>query len=181
MVLHLFIFRTYLHASLELIGFKEACKYNLHSKYDGLLLNPVNFKTLTMLGDRSFAVVAAQLWNSLSYGIMTNSSIASFKKTFLFWTGEMAIHPEDCCLLGMKWRGHLYVDPFGLRSAPFIFNTVADMMEWILLNQHHLICDLMHYLGDFITAGLPRYTWYTHNLTIATLVCKRLGLPLHPN
>ena len=54
MVLHLFISRTYLHASLELISFKEACKYKLHSDSNGLLLNPVEFTTLTMLGDRSF-------------------------------------------------------------------------------------------------------------------------------
>ena len=35
----------------ELISLKEACKYKLHFDCDGLLLNPVKFKTLTMLGD----------------------------------------------------------------------------------------------------------------------------------
>ena len=33
-------------------------------------------------------------------------------------------HPDDCFLLGMRWRGQFYVDlslPFGLHSAPFIF------------------------------------------------------------
>lgn len=60
---------------------------------------------------------------------------------------NIPVNPGDCCLLGMKWRGHLYVDltlPFGLRSAPFIFNSVADMVKWILLNEHHL-SDLLHY------------------------------------
>ena len=28
--------------------------------------------------------------------------------------------------------------PFGLRSASFIFNSVADMVEWILLHKHRL-------------------------------------------
>ena len=28
--------------------------------------------------------------------------------------------------------------PFGLRSAPYIFNSAADMVEWILLNTHNV-------------------------------------------
>ena len=71
----------------ELINLKEACKYKLRSDCDGLLLNPVKFKTLTTLGDRSFAGSAPQLWNSLPYTIRSSSSVASFKKalkTFLF-------------------------------------------------------------------------------------------------
>ena len=52
-----------------------------------MLLNPVKFKTLTTLGDRSFAAAAPQLWNSLPYSIRSSPSVASFKKTlktFLF-------------------------------------------------------------------------------------------------
>ena len=45
----------------ELTNLKEACKYKLRSDCDGLLLNPVQFKTFTMLGDRSFAVAAPPL------------------------------------------------------------------------------------------------------------------------
>ena len=58
----------------------EAC-YRLH------VCNTVKFKTLTTLGDRSFAVAAPQLWNSLPYAIRSSPSVASFKqtlKTFLF-------------------------------------------------------------------------------------------------
>ena len=43
------------------------------------------------------------------------------------------IRPEDRYLLGMKWRNKYFVDlalPFGLRSAPGIFNTLADLFEW---------------------------------------------------
>jgi len=45
------------------------------------------YLNLTTLGDRSFAVAAPQLWNSLPYVIRSNPSVASFKKTlktFLF-------------------------------------------------------------------------------------------------
>ena len=45
------------------------------------------------------------------------------------------VHPEDRLLLEMLWEGALYMDatlPFGLRSAPKIFNVLADVVEWIL-------------------------------------------------
>ena len=64
----------------ERISLKEACKYNLLSDCDKLLLNPVKFNTLTTLGDRSFAAAPPQLWNSLPYAIRGSPSVASFKK-----------------------------------------------------------------------------------------------------
>ena len=68
---------------------------------------------------------------------------------------NIAIHPSDRFLLGIKCRSKFYVDlalPFGLRSAPFIFNCVAELVEWILVNNYK-VPDLLHYLDDFITAG----------------------------
>ena len=44
------------------------------------------------------------------------------------------VHPTDRPLLGMMWKGGLYIDtalPLGLRSAPKIFNAVADALQWI--------------------------------------------------
>lgn len=95
---------------------------------------------------------------------------------------NIAVNLSNRFLLGMIWRGKYFVDlalPFGLRSAPYIFNSVADMVEWILLNTHHL-SDLMHYLDDFITAGPPDSAQCSLNLHTAMSVCKKLGLPLHP-
>ena len=43
----------------------------------------------------------------------------------------ISVHPQDQHLLGMKWQGALHIDcvlPFGLRSAPKIFNLVADAL-----------------------------------------------------
>ena len=96
---------------------------------------------------------------------------------------NIAIHPDGRFLLGMKWRGQFHVDlalPFGMRSAPFIFNSVADMVQWILLNSHR-VSDLLHYLDDSITAGPPQSPLCAKNLRVGIAVCKRLGLPLHPN
>ena len=48
------------------------------------------------------------------------------------------VHPNDWELLGMFWNGQYYFDkvlPFGLRSAPYIFNQLSDAIKWILLNR----------------------------------------------
>jgi hypothetical protein len=97
---------------------------------------------------------------------------------------NVAVHPADRALLGMRWRDKFFVDltlPFGLRSAPFIFNSVAEMVEWILINKYQVF-PLVHYLDDFITAG-PSGTYQCgQNLSTAALqVCSELGLPLHPD
>ena len=96
---------------------------------------------------------------------------------------NIAVHPVDRYLLGLKWRDRYYVDlalPFGLRSAPFIFNSVADMVEWILCHAHN-VSDLMHYLDDFITAGPPDSCQCADNMATSLAVCRALGLPLHPD
>ena len=38
--------------------------------------------------------------------------------------------------------------PFGVRSTPFLFNEVANPLEWILTN--HEIELVLHYLDDFL-------------------------------
>lgn len=71
----------------------------------------------------------------------------------VYW--NIPTHPDDPFLLGMKWREQYYIDlafSFGLRSALFIFNSVADKVEWILLNQHH-VSDLLHYCCITITVS----------------------------
>lgn len=95
---------------------------------------------------------------------------------------NVAVHPEDRYLLGMKWRGQFLVDlalPFGLRSAPFIFNSIADMVEWIIINRYN-VADLMHYFDDFLTVGPAHSNQCAYNLQTALAVCRSLGLPLHP-
>ena len=71
---------------------------------------------------------------------------------------NIPVHQSNHILLGMKWHYQFYVDlalPFDLRSAPFIFNSIADMVDWILVNSYQ-IPDLLHYLDNFITVGPPQ-------------------------
>lgn len=59
---------------------------------------------------------------------------------------NIPVHPSDHFLLGIRWRGKYYVDlalPFGLRSAPYLFNSMADMVEWILKHSYQ-VPDLLH-------------------------------------
>ena len=96
--------------------------------------------------------------------------------------GNIAAHPDDRYLLGMKWRGQFYVDlalPFGLRSAPYIFNLVADLVEWIIWNKYN-VADLMHYLDDFLMAGPGGSLQCSQNLQTSLALFRSLGLPLHP-
>ena len=66
------------------------------------------------------------------------------------------VHPEDRRWLGMKWENKVYIDgmlPFGLRSAPKIFNSVADAVEWCVSREG--VDYIFHYLDDFAVVGPP--------------------------
>lgn len=69
---------------------------------------------------------------------------------------NIPVHPDDRHLLGMKWDDKVFIDltlPFGLRSSPRIFTTVADVFEWILLHRGVSWC--LHYIDNFLTSGEP--------------------------
>ena len=90
-------------------------------------------------------------------------------------------HPEDRQLLGMKWCGAFYVDmvlPFGVRSAPYIFTCLADLVEWIA-TQNYGITFLMHYLDDFHTLDPPNSSVCQHSLDRSFDCFSKLGIPLH--
>ena len=89
------------------------------------------------------------------------------------------VHPDDHHLLGMQWEGQLFIDtvlPFGLRSAPKIFNTVADALEWIAHSRgaEHIA----HYLDDFVMVGAPATNECMRSLDILMSACRELGVPI---
>ena len=48
------------------------------------------------------------------------------------------VRQEDWNLLSIYWQNEYYIDtclPFGLRSAPFLFNQLADTIHWIFAKQ----------------------------------------------
>ena len=61
------------------------------------------------------------------------------------------VHPQERHLLGIIWKDNIFVDPmlpFGLRSAPKIFTTVANAFQWCPEQQCFNRVD--HYLDNFI-------------------------------
>ena len=90
-------------------------------------------------------------------------------------------HPTDYTLLGIKWKGRTYVDralPFGLRSAPKIFNAVADFIAWVLASQG--IPHQLHYLDDFLFLANPNSPQGSHILTTALETLQHIGVPVAP-
>lgn len=92
------------------------------------------------------------------------------------------VRPDDWHLLGICWRGQFYVDkclPFGLRSAPFLFNMVADSLEWILrYHFHQQYC--FHYLDDFFFAGPPQTDACMVALMDMIQLCGQVGALIKP-
>ena len=90
------------------------------------------------------------------------------------------VSPFDWSLLGMYWNGAFYIDtrlPFGSRSSPYIFNTFADALAWILIYVFS-IPYLLHYLDDFFLiarSGLQRH------MSVVQHAFQLLGVPLAPN
>ena len=70
---------------------------------------------------------------------------------------NVPIHPSDWELLGMKWEGLYFFDmvlPFGLRSAPFLFDEFSSAAEWIIQTKLN-IPKVIHTLDDFFFATSP--------------------------
>jgi len=66
------------------------------------------------------------------------------------------VSPFERHYLGISWRNQIFVDgmlPFVLRSAPKIFNAVADALEWCInkAGMEHIY----HYLDHFAVLGHP--------------------------
>ena len=89
------------------------------------------------------------------------------------------VHPEDRALLGMQWEGALYVDaalPFGLRSAPKIFTSVADALEWMLRERG--VRHVFHYLDDFLIVAPPQPEECQRDLWKLLQLFSKLGVPV---
>ena len=69
---------------------------------------------------------------------------------------NVPVHPDDQMLLGVQWKGQVYVHsalPFGMRSAPKTFSALADGLSWAF--QKEGIVHTVHYLDDFLFIGAP--------------------------
>ena len=87
------------------------------------------------------------------------------------------IHPADRPFLGLSWQGSTYVDlqlPFGLASAPAIFNALAEPLEWVL--RAHGVRFMIHYLDNFLLLGPPNSDEWQQALHTTLTTCHELGV-----
>ncbi|KAL5517936.1 hypothetical protein EMCRGX_G003583 [Ephydatia muelleri] len=89
------------------------------------------------------------------------------------------VQAADWVHLGICWRGQFYVDaclPFGLRSAPALFNHYAEALDWIMANNYG--AQLLHYLDDFLLVGPPGKDTCQEAMSRMLTVCDQLGIPV---
>ena len=98
---------------------------------------------------------------------------------------HIVVRPADWDLLGSTWKINsnkvYFVDtvlPFGLKSAPKLFNLFADALEYSMKKQG---CSIVtHYLDDFFTCGPRNSSICGTNLNIMKQTCKDIGFSLQP-
>jgi hypothetical protein len=69
---------------------------------------------------------------------------------------HILVRMADWHLLGFSWEGQYYVEaflPFGLRSAPFLYNMFAELLHWGCAAIG--VDRLLHYLDDFLFLEPP--------------------------
>ena len=97
---------------------------------------------------------------------------------------EVALGHTAGELLGMVDRNNSYyfdkVLPFGLRSAPYIFNQLSDALEWILLNKCFISYEHTRRLSYH---GTPNSSWATfssmpNDLSSMLLTFNTLGVSI---
>ena len=64
-------------------------------------------------------------------------------------------------------------------SAPFLFNMVADAIQWILKNHCH-VQHSFHYLDDYFFAGPSNSQACGKSLSSMLSLCDTLNIPLKP-
>ena len=91
------------------------------------------------------------------------------------------VHPDEWPLLCFHWADSFFFDsclPFGLRSSPFIFNSFADALQWIL-SSVLMVSLIIHYLDDFFLCHSSFHACQADMQRLTDLFAH-LGVPLAP-
>jgi hypothetical protein len=93
---------------------------------------------------------------------------------------HILVRMEDWHLLGFRWEGMFYLEaflPFGLRSAPFLYNIFAELLHWGASAIG--IITLLHYLDDFLFLESPSASFRA--LDHFEQLASFLGFSLNPS
>ena len=135
----------------------------------------VNDGILNRLCSLSYITIDSAIGHILNLGQGTLLAKIDVKHAFRL----LPIRPADRHLLAMRWKNIIFVDtclPIGLRSAPKLFNILADLLSWILEQQG--VSPLLQYLDDFLLMAPPQSSQCQDNLLIVQHICSLLGIPL---
>ena len=135
----------------------------------------VNDRIPTHLCRLTYITVDTAIEHTLTSGASTWLAKIDIRNAFRL----LPVNPADRHMLGMRWNNQIYIDtclPIGLRSAPKLFNILANLLSWIL--QSKGVSPVLHYLDDFLTLGPPSTTTCVDNLMTIKEVCLQLGIPL---
>ena len=89
------------------------------------------------------------------------------------------VRVADFYLLGMFWQGNYFIDtrlPFGSRSSPYIFNTLAKALCWAIIHVCNIL-GVLHYLDDFFLASSSQSSCQRDFDTILNFF-RFLGVPI---
>ena len=139
---------------------------------DGGSVNGGIDKSLTAMRYASVLDAAKMLLHLGPGTLMAKIDIASAYRI-------IPVHPKDRYLLGMSFDKKVYIDtqlPFGLSSAPVLFNAYADGLEWIVCTKG--VKFILHYLDDFLVLGSPESKECQSALDSLKDCCQMLGVPL---
>ena len=95
---------------------------------------------------------------------------------------NIPVHPSDWELLGIKWKGLYYFDtvlPFGLRSAPYLFDQFSRMVEWVIKTKL-AIPNVIHILDDFFFVTKPPRSDCLTALCNILCLFTELDIPIAP-
>jgi len=115
-------------------------------------LNSVNDGIPTQLGSLSYEDLEAAIQLVAKHGKHCKMLKRDLKSAFR----HIPIAPKDYWLMILQWDNRYFVDlclPFGLRTAPHIFNLFAEALHWALETTHNW--SVSHYLDDFLCIFPP--------------------------
>jgi len=96
---------------------------------------------------------------------------------------HIQVSPYDSPLLGFHWQNRCYAErfrPFGLRTAPYLFNLFAEVIHWILedqLRKHNIPARIIHYLDDFLIV-IPASEHPDQCSQMFASLCREVGLTI---
>ena len=87
------------------------------------------------------------------------------------------VSPYDRWLLMYEWEGQIHIElflPFGLRTAPIIFNLFSEAIHWIMQLKGYNLC---HYIDDFLLVLSPEPEKIQIAANDFSETCEQIWLP----